>query len=436
MDELDPVAKEGRIPESFLDYLKSLGPGIIMVLTWLGAGDIVEVAVSGGNYGYALMWAIALALLVRYLFVSLIAKYQLANQHGEGVLDGLARLNPLYAPVLLVTAVLMGHVYASYMIVGVGEISMNLTGIGKTWHWAIVWNAVALVLIFRPEYETLEWIFKGFLGLLSVGFIGCALWVGPDPGGIVGGVLAFDLPDQVGPFESLFVAVSMMGAVGGSVMNLVYPYFLEQKGWHGPKFVRVQRYELLLSIIAMIVLNLSVWVLGAELVHPRGLTIEGVNDIPVLLSEVIGSYGRILFYLGLFSAIYTSLIGHVMGMGTVGAHAFERWDVGESLPARDFSDHRIYRRIVVWCLLSSLVWTVPGMPGFVALTLIGSSLNLFLVPLLAGGIWAITALSQYVGEDQTNSIWENAVMALVLAVSLWAMGGLIQTISDAVSGMM
>ena len=42
-------------PKTFWEYLSSFGPGIVVVLTWLGAGDIVEVGVAGGNYGYALM---------------------------------------------------------------------------------------------------------------------------------------------------------------------------------------------------------------------------------------------------------------------------------------------------------------------------------------------------------------------------------------------
>src|SRR6185437_11594777 len=81
------------IPKSFLEYVRSMGPGLVAVLTWLGAGDIVNSAAAGGNYGYALMWAFALCLLIRYLFVSIIAKYQLCNQYGESVLGGLTRLH-------------------------------------------------------------------------------------------------------------------------------------------------------------------------------------------------------------------------------------------------------------------------------------------------------------------------------------------------------
>src|SRR5262245_59890661 len=39
------------VPRSFSDYLKSFGPGIVIVLTWLGAGDIVDMGIAGANYG-------------------------------------------------------------------------------------------------------------------------------------------------------------------------------------------------------------------------------------------------------------------------------------------------------------------------------------------------------------------------------------------------
>ena len=55
-----------------------------MVLTWLGAGDVIDMGTAGANYGYALMWMFVVAVLLRFLFVSLIARYQLCNQHRRG----------------------------------------------------------------------------------------------------------------------------------------------------------------------------------------------------------------------------------------------------------------------------------------------------------------------------------------------------------------
>src|SRR6185295_7471156 len=109
----------------------------------------------------------------------------------ENVIDGLVRLNRFYAPGLLVTCVVMGHIYGAYMAVGVGEIWAKITGVGATWMWALPWTAATLVLAFRPVYRSLDLVFKILLALLSVSFVGGALWVGPNLGGILRGTFTF-----------------------------------------------------------------------------------------------------------------------------------------------------------------------------------------------------------------------------------------------------
>ena len=42
-----------QIPKTFYQYLKSMGPGIIVALAWLGTGDLVDSAIAGGSYGYS-----------------------------------------------------------------------------------------------------------------------------------------------------------------------------------------------------------------------------------------------------------------------------------------------------------------------------------------------------------------------------------------------
>jgi Mn2+/Fe2+ NRAMP family transporter len=406
------------VPQTFFEFLGAFGPGIIVVLTWLGAGDVVDMGIAGSNYGYSLLWVLVVAVLMRFLLVSLIGRYQLCNQHGEGVLDGLVRLHRWYAPVLFVGAIVMGHVYESYMTVGVGEVSRNVVGAGQTWMWAIVWNAVAFGLAFRGGYKPLEWTFKFFLAVLSISFIGTALWVGFNVLDVAQGLYRLEMPGQQGPFEPLTVALAMIGAVGGSFMNLVYPYFLEEKGWNGPQYRRVQVYDLLLGVTVMIVLNLAVWVLGAELLYPDK-HITQLDDLPNLLSTVLGPGGRLLFYLGVFAAVFTSIVGHAVGLAALGSHAWLRWRTGKRPTAAEYRNHPMYQRIIVWCLVSPLIWTIPGMPDFVTLTLAANGGQVVLLPLLAGGLWCITARSRYIGAEHRNRWWENLVLGLLFSLALY-----------------
>lgn len=446
--------KTAPLPRTFIEYIRSFGPGLVVMLTWLGAGDVVEAGVSGGNYGYSLMWVIVLAVMMRFLFVSLIAKYQLCNPRGEGVLDGLGRLHAWYPPLVALAAVVMGHVYGSYMAVGIGETWVNLTGVGQVWQWALVWSALALAVVFRPLYGRIEFLFKGLLLLLSASLLGTALWVGPSPAGIVRGALGFALPERVGPFDSLLVAVGMLGAFGGSLMNLVYPYFLEQKGWRGPQYRRVQSYDFLLAVAVMIVLNLAVWTLGAEVIHGRGETVKDLDDLTGMLGHVIGDHGRRLFLLGVFAAVYTSIVGHALGLACLASHGFMLWRAGPSTGARSaaaealaapsgsptintiaslsaYRSHLVYRLVVVWVLVSPLVWTLPGQFDFVSLTLMANSAQVVLLPFLAGGLWWITASGRFMGPHYRNRWWENLVMLAVFCLALWGAVGSVRSVAMA-----
>ena len=134
-----------------------------------------------------------------------------------------------------------------------------------------------------------------------------------------------EMPGSTGPSIPWHVALAMIGAVGGSLMNLVYPYFLDAKGWRGPQYRRVQFYDFLLGIIAMIVLNLAVWVLGAELLYPGQAHRGRSTTCRISSARCWRRRAGVLFYAGIFAAIYTSIIGHAAGLGALGTHAWLRW---------------------------------------------------------------------------------------------------------------
>jgi Mn2+/Fe2+ NRAMP family transporter len=420
IEEVKSTEASAQIPKTFWQYLKSFGPGFVIVLTWLGSGDIVSAGVSGGNYGYALMWAMVFALLMRFFFVTTIAKYQLCNPHGDGLLDGLVRLHKWYAPFLLIVIIVIGHINGTYMIAGIGETMVKFSGFGQDWQWAVIWVVIGLLIVFRPLYERAEWVFKVFIILMTVSLVGTALWVGPNVGGIVKGTFAFEIPAQKGPFGSMAVAMAMVGAVGGSLLNLVYPYFLEQKGWNSPKHRRLQTYDFILAIVALIIFNLSVWTLGAELVHDSGKNIGNLEDLTNLLSLVLGEGGRKLFYLGMFGAVFTSLLGNGLGLGYLASHAFNRWrNQSSNSRSIDYKKHPVYKFTALWILVSPLVWIFTGKADFVTLTLFANTLMAVLIPALAGGLWWITASKRYIGIDYKNRWWENLIMGFLFVLAVW-----------------
>ena len=409
------------IPNSFWQYIKSMGPGIIIALTWLGAGDLVDSAIAGGNYGYTLMWAMAIAIFIRFIFVSIIAKYQLCNQHNESLISGLKRLHPSLPIIIIIIALLFGHFYGSYMVKGVGESCVKLFGFGYVWQWSIFWVTIAAVIIFKGILKRIEIVFYILLILLSSSLIGIAIWTGPDPIPLAKGILTFDIPNNSGSYGALLVITSLIGAVGGSISNLLYPYFIQQKGWNSPKYRKIQIYDLAFGTIILVIINLSIWTIGAELLFTKNISINNLDDLGLLLSIAIGKFGEPLFFIGVFAALYSSVIGNAIGFGyliTDSVNVIKSRDIIKKKPL-NIANSKIYRFVILWCLFSPLVWSIPNMPSFITLTLVANAAAVIVLPLLCGSLWIITSSKRYIGNKYKNKIYENVTLLILFLLSLW-----------------
>ncbi len=426
---------EVQIPKSFGQYLRSIGPGIVMALTWLGAGDLVDSAVAGGNYGYALMWAMAMALFVRFIFVSIIAKYQLCNQHGESVMAGLKRIHP-WVPIFVgFVGLFFGHFYGSFLVKGVGETTAKLFGFGTPLLWSVLLVVVAAIFVFRGLFGHIEKMFYVFLAILSVSLVGVALWSGPSPVEAVKGIFLFDMPEQKGSFSVFLVVTALIGAVGGSIANLLYPYFIQQKGWIGPKFRRLQLYDLAFGTFVLIILDLSVWTVGAEILNPQGITVESLDDLANLLTITLGKLGGPIFYLGVFAALYSSVIGNATGYGYMLSDIVKisRSSEATKVTREDVSRSKTYRFVALWCLFSPLIWSLPNMPGFISLTLIANAAGVIVLPVLSGGLWYITSRKKFIGTEYRNKWWENLILAALFVLATWGAWQSVLAIANALN---
>ena len=409
------------IPKTFWQYLKSIGPGIIVALAWLGTGDLVDSAIAGGSYGYTLMWAIVIALFVRFIFVSIVAKYQLCNPHEESVMSGLKRLHEFLPYFIIIVALFFGHFYMSYMIKGIGESTIKLIGFGEPWIWSILWVFLATLLIFKGGYKRIEVIFFFFLIILSISLISVAVWSGPDPKSAIKGILLFDIPADKGPYGSLLIITALIGTVGGSIANLLYPYFIQQKGWKGPKYRKIQLYDLAFGTMILVLINLSVWTIGAEVLYPRGIHIENIDDLANLLILTLGNIGGPIFYIGVFAALYTSIIGLSMGFGYLILDATKVINSKIPIKATQFntSNSKIYKIVIIWCLYSPLIYLMPNMPNFIFLTILASAATVIVLPVLCGSLWYITSSKNFIGEKFKNKLFENIILLMLFILSLW-----------------
>ena len=390
-----------------------MGPGIVVILTWLGAGDLVEAATAGGNYGYTLMWSFALALFVRYLFVSIISKYQLFNPRGETVIAGLYRVNSLYAPFIFVSGLLIAHGVGIYLLMGLAEVCVKITGFGEPRTWAIFISLLAFLSIFQPLYRRTEKVILVLAAMLTLSLLSLAVAVRPAMISLAKGVIFFDVPQTIGRFDALFLAVSLLGAVGGGLANLMYPYFFREKGWIGPRYRRLQQYDLIFGIVVLIVLDLSVWTIGAEILNPKGIHVVDLNSLAALLGESFGFIGNRLFYLGAFAALFSSIVGNGAAYGYLIADSYQLMRGKQEAEMRRNS----YRWITAWVTLSPLPWVVFGKSDFVGVTIAVNAAQVVIIPLLVFGVWMITSKAKHIGPENSNNSIENIFIVFMMLLA-------------------
>jgi Mn2+/Fe2+ NRAMP family transporter len=208
----------------------------------------------------------------------------------------------------------------------------------------------------------------------------------------------------------------MMGAVGGGLANLMYPYFIAEKGWNRPKHRRLQQFDLIFGILVLIILDLSVWTVGAEILHPKGIRVVNLESLASLLGESFGIIGTRLFYLGAFAALFSSIVGNGAAYGYLISDSFVLMQKKKDEKVRK----RSYRWITVWVTLSPLPWIIFGQSDFVGVTISVNAAQVIIIPFLVFGIWMITSGVNYIGKEHRNNHWENIFIGFMMLLGCGA----------------
>ena len=58
---------------------KIVGPGLVVAATGVGAADMVATLVAGSRYGYGLLWAVVLGVILKIILVEGAGRFTLAT---------------------------------------------------------------------------------------------------------------------------------------------------------------------------------------------------------------------------------------------------------------------------------------------------------------------------------------------------------------------
>nr|WP_312508068.1 Nramp family divalent metal transporter [Pseudomonas luteola] len=404
---------------SLSNLAKVLGPGIIAVLSWLGAGDLITSSVAGSNYGYAMMWVLAVSLLLRFLIVNIIARFQLCNNQGMSILQGYAQLHPLFAYFMFGYALIMAHLTNAYMIKGAGEALSTLLHINQPLLCSVAVVLAVWMLVGRNFYAMIEGVMKLLLAIMTLAFLTLAIMATPDMGGILRGTIGFSIPADEGVHGALLVAVSVIGAVAGSFSNFVHPYVMKEKGWTGPEHKRIQRNDLLFAVIVGIIINLAIWVVGAEILRPNGIQVNTLDDLGAALELYFGQGGWLIFFVGVFATLFASISGKTTALPMLITDAFQYIrPVRRERYGKVLHHDPMHKWFMLFILVTPLVWSLPGMPNFVTLTIAVNALNIIGLPVISLGLLIMSNQKSLLGKYR-NNWFENIALGFATALAVW-----------------
>jgi Mn2+/Fe2+ NRAMP family transporter len=388
---------------------KLVGPGLVVAATGVGAADMVATLVAGSRYGYGLLWAVVLGVVLKIILVEGAGRYTLAS--GKTIFEGwqtLGRWTTWYfGPYIMI----WGFVYgATAMSSAAMPLAALFPGIDLK-IWAVAMGLAGFAMVWWGRYAFFEKVTAVLVGLMFVTVVGLAIIAVPNIPAMLRGLV------PVIPGGGVVYTLALAGGVGGTITLAAYGYWLREKGWYTPKWMRVMRLDNAMAYVMTGIFVVSMLIVGAEVVRAAGVSLsagdEGLVDLSAVLRERYGTVVGTGFLVGFWAASFSSIIGVWNGVSLMFA---DFWGNVRGVPS-GHPDTRVggkyFRFYVLWLTFPPMVLFLLNKP--IALILLYGVLGSLFMPFLA-----ITLLGLLNGRRAPagwgNNLLRNALLGVTAAL--------------------
>ncbi|GAA4880143.1 MULTISPECIES: Nramp family divalent metal transporter [Saccharopolyspora] len=322
-------------PKGWRASLRYLGPGLIVSASIVGSGELIATTALGAQVGFVLLWMVILSTAVKVAVQAELARWTIIT--GKPALTGfndvppkigrLSWINVLWAlmalsKLLQVGGIVGGTAAALSVLVPVGGEPLSFTSLAV---WTAIVVAGSIALLISSGYTVIERGAFALVAVFSVATVAIALGLPFTPFNYGGEDVLTGLTFSI-PVGALGAAVAMFGITGvGADEITFYTYWCVEKGyarWVGPPdgseewarraqgWIKVMYKDVFLSWVVYTVGTLAFFIMGAAVLNPQGLVLEG-NDMIVTLSQmytdVIGDWFGTAFLIGAIAVLGSTL---------------------------------------------------------------------------------------------------------------------------------
>lgn len=396
-----------------------LGPGLVVAATGVGAPDMVATLVAGTRYGYQLLWAVIAGVLLKIVLVEGAGRFSLAT--GLTIFEGWRSLGAWTSWYFGPYIIIWGFVYgATAMSSSALPLAAAFPALSLT-TWAIIMGLLGFIMVWFGRYALFEKMTAVLVGVMFVVVVGLAIIAAPNVPSMMSGLVPI-IPDGS---SGLMYTLALAGGVGGTITLAAYGYWLREKGWITPRWMRVMRIDNSAAYVLTGVFVIAMLIVGAEVVRAAGVSLsardEGLLELRSVLDDRYGTVVGTGFLIGFWAASFSSLIGVWNGVSLMFA---DYW--GNMRGLASGHEHtrvggKYFKFYLVWLTFPPMLLFQLGRP--IGLILAYGVLGALFMPFLA-----VTLLG-LLNSSRVSAEWRNGALtnvALALCTIVFAVLGISQ----------
>ncbi|NQV28624.1 MAG: Nramp family divalent metal transporter [Rhodopirellula sp.] len=343
-DETD-TSRIRNAPRGFVGTLAALGPGLVVIGSVMGSGELINTPHQAATFGFVLLWAVILSCVIKYFLQIEIGRFTLAHQctpfEAFSTLPfpkfrntswiGLAYM-AVSLPTSLAFAGMIGA--TAGMLHSLLPLSVDVETSNTIWIWLLA--VLTWGILWRGVYAEMEKLIMVLVLGFSVSVVIGMFLIQGTEFHISMSDLAKGMTFSLGEESRLaaFAVISLMGALGATANELfMYPYWILEKGYAdftGPPestgwqertrgWIRIIQIDVGLATFLTTIITAAYFLMGAAVLHRQGIEVSGtgvVDELSRMFTDSYGPWSRELFLLGAFCTLFSTLV--------VGVAAFAR----------------------------------------------------------------------------------------------------------------
>lgn len=402
------------MPRARRNLLLLVGPGVLVAATGVGAGDLATAAFAGSKLGLAVLWAVVLGALVKFVLNEQLARWQLAT--GTTILEGaISKLGPIVWAVFGAYLLLWSPFVAVALMKACGAVLNAMVPGLPAWAGAVGCSLVGLAMVWLGGFRLFQRVMAACIGVMVVVVVASAAMTAPALLEVAGGFV----PRPPEGEQALGWTIALIGGVGGTLTIICYNYWMREAGREGPGDLKVCRIDLavgyaMTALFGVGMIVLAAGVAGGGELEGRGASIivQVADRIGASTHPALSHAWRWAFLVGAFGAVFSSVLGVWQAVPSVFADWWamrpgsrKRAPVStNSLPYRGF--------LVALATLPMVLLVVRFETAQKVYAIVGAAF----IPLLAVALLLLMNRRAWVGRMLANRWWANAALVLALAV--------------------